>query len=74
MRLYLYILEVKQGKPQPTLLFVLYAIDEEDAQNQTSKPASGYPGAKITLKRSESHFTAIHTTYPPYVDIEAGVL
>ena len=73
MRQYLYLLEIDRDKPQPIELRIIYAVDEEDAQRKATKRTIHYSGAQITLRRSETHFTVAHTTYPPYIDMAEGM-
>ena len=73
MRQYLYVLAVDQGTSKPIELFLIYAIDEEDAQKKARKRTIDYPGAEIALRRCKGLFTVVHSTYPPYIDVEEGM-
>ncbi len=70
MRQYLYTLEVDRGRFHAIELFILYAVDDEDAHKKARKRVKEPSHAQLTLKRGESYYIAAHIVYPPYIDME----
>jgi hypothetical protein len=73
MRLYLYILEEDHGPHKPLNLYVLYALDDEDARHKAKRRIPDMVNwTKVHLRRSQGHFKSASREYPPYIDMEEG--
>jgi hypothetical protein len=76
MREYLYTLEIdteNTATSKPSELFLLYAVDDEDAMNKARKRVDDWQKVRMILKRCTGHFTIGHREIPPFIDTPGGV-
>ncbi|HLZ58616.1 MAG TPA: hypothetical protein VKR06_16885 [Ktedonosporobacter sp.] len=74
MRQYLYTLQVYRAATDERNLFIIYAVDDIDAMKKAKRRVEDHRSVEMTLRRCEGHFTAGHREYPPYIDMEDGLV